>query len=61
MGGAAILVPISWIKSFDNLSYVSAFANLSIFVALAVVSFYGIDSYNNKPELHENLNYLQLN
>jgi amino acid permease len=52
MGGAAILVPISWIKSFDNLSYVSAFANLSIIVALAVVSFYGIDSYKNKPELH---------
>ncbi len=58
MGGAAILVPISWIKSFDNLSYVSAFANLSIIVALAIVSIYGVDSYRNKPELHENLNYL---
>jgi amino acid permease len=58
MGGAAILVPISWIKSFDNLSYVSAFANLSIIVALAIVSIYGVDSYRNKPELHKNLNYL---
>lgn len=56
--GSLILIPISWLKTFTFISYISLFANVSIIFALVTIMFYSERTYEQEPELHENLRYL---
>ena len=55
-----ILIPISWLKTLNFISYISLFANISIIFALIVIMRYSGKEYVEEPELHENIRYMNV-
>jgi amino acid permease len=58
--GVLVLIPVCWLRTFKYISYISLFSNFSIMFGIIVIVIYSFNNIREEPELHEDLNYMNV-